>query len=253
MALKIRSGSVIGREHVRLWKNNQDGVRIGTITMENVTYYYGIICDGCSSGENNEVGANLLAQYLCSEIQMSLLVGTNIRDIPSALYPRAIGYLRSIASLTSVGDPCQNISFITNHLLCTVMGFISDEKTAIIFHAGDGAYVIGNSATWIDQDNRPMYLAYHLVDRKFLDLQGGELPQGFETVSIDLSFDKRFAVCSDGITDKAVPFLWGHDHELGLQRKLKVLSRKDIPFVDDCSAIAVEVIDEEIKLPEEQK
>ncbi|PIR60549.1 MAG: hypothetical protein COU68_02500, partial [Candidatus Pacebacteria bacterium CG10_big_fil_rev_8_21_14_0_10_45_6] len=94
----------------------------------------------------------------------------------------------------------------------------------------------------IDQNNKPMYLAYQLVDRTYLNLQGGELPQSFEIRHIKVTDIQRLAVCSDGIVPEAIDSLWGHANLLALQRKLKVLARKQIPFSDDCTVITVERI-----------
>lgn len=249
---RIRSGSVIGREHTRLWINNQDGKNHGSITIEGKNYYFGFISDGCSAGENNEVGSRLIVAYLASEVRMMLAMGTKIESIPDSLFDRCIGYLRSIASLTCIGDPMQILEFIKHHLLCTVIGFIMDDEKLVIFSAGDGVIVINDSVTKIDQNNTPRYLAYHLVDRQFLRLQDGELPRTFVTTIHDLEAVKKFAICSDGITEGAISHLWGHEHLLGVQRRLKVLvNQKTEPFADDCTVIAVEFIEKvEIDQPD---
>jgi len=242
---KIFQGSVIGREHTRLWRNNQDGLRTGSTKIAGKLYHFGIVCDGCSGGENNEVGAKLVSAYLCSEIPMMLMAGSSIGDIPDALFNRCVGYLRSIASLTIIGDPRQSIQFIKDHLLCTILGFIMDDEIVVIFSAGDGTIIVDDAITRIDQDNRPSYPAYSLIDRQFINLQGGELPTSFETTFIYLDDIKKFAICSDGVTDAAVPYLWGHNNPLGLQRKLKNIARGSESFGDDCTVIAVELIPNE--------
>lgn len=240
-APRIREGSVIGREHVRLGKNNQDGKNFGSVVIGEKTYYYGFVSDGCSAGNNSEVGAKLIVAYLASEVRMMIATGTTIENIPDSLFNRCVGYLRSIASLTCVGDPQQSLDFIKNHLLCTVIGFVMDDKKLIIFSAGDGVIVVNDAVTNIDQNNTPKYLAYHLVDRQFLKLQAGELPQTFVTTSYDLSTVGKFAICSDGITESAISHLWGHVHQLGLLRRLRILVNRNIePFADDCTQVVVE-------------
>lgn len=173
MHFKICSGSTIGYEHVRLGTNNQDGKRAGEVRIGNKEYLFGVVCDGCSGGHHNEIGAKLLANYICSEIPMMLKVGSLISHIPQALFMRCIGYLRSIASQTVAGDPIKMVEFIKDHLLCTIAGFIMDDENCFTFSAGDGVIVINEIEIRIDQHNRPMYLAYHLVDPGYLNLQGG--------------------------------------------------------------------------------
>lgn len=241
MPIRIRKGSVIGREHIRIWRNNQDGVFSATMAIGDRDYHVGIICDGCTAGVNSEVGAKLLSAYLGSEIRMMLLSGVEPKDIPAALYARAIGYLRSIASLTM---PDNSLDFIKHHLLCTVIGFVADAERCYIFNAGDGTIIIGDETTKMDQDNKPRYIGYHLVDVKYLLQQNGRLPDGFEVRVADLGHVERIAICSDGIEDEAIPLIWGHRHELGLMRKLRVLSNHQIPFEDDCSVITLEIIEE---------
>jgi hypothetical protein len=58
-----------------------------------------------------------------------------------------------------------------------------------------------------------------------------------------MSSINRFAVCSDGMLPEAVGALWGHKEDnLGVQRALKVLSRRKLTFKDDCTAIVLERI-----------
>ena len=241
----IHEGSVIGREHIRLWKNNQDGEKTGSVTVGEKTYYFGFVSDGCSGGANNEVGSRLIVSYLISEVSMMIAMGAKLETIPDQLFNRAVGYFRSIASLTCVGDPRQIVDFIKHHLLCTVIGFIMNDEDLIIFSAGDGIIVVNDKVTQIDQNNTPKYLAYHLLDRQYLKLQDGELPQTFETEVYDVKAVNKFAICSDGITEGAISHLWGHKHPLGVERRLKVLVNQKIePFFDDCTAIVVEFVEE---------
>ena len=53
-------GSVTGREHARLGRNNQDGVALAARDGLLVA----VVTDGCSSGKWSEVGARLAARWL---------------------------------------------------------------------------------------------------------------------------------------------------------------------------------------------
>jgi hypothetical protein len=67
--IEVASGTVTGRDHtfggnLVLGKPNQDA--IATAWTENA--FVAVLCDGCSSGEHSEVGAQLICRLLLSEI-----------------------------------------------------------------------------------------------------------------------------------------------------------------------------------------
>jgi len=231
----------VGSEHKRIGKNNQDSFNVDEAIIEGKKFLFGVVCDGCSAGARSETGAHLMASFITSEIPMILYAGVPLEEVPQALFSRCIGYLSAVASQTNVGDPNRRLQFIVDHLLCTILGFITDYDRIIFFSAGDGIFIVDDQFFKIDQDNKPKYLAYHLVDRKYLTAKEGIVPQSFEVRDIQFSNLERFAVCSDGMLPEAVEVLWGHvDDKLGVQRALKVLSLRKLNFLDDCTAIVVE-------------
>ncbi len=238
---RVRTGTIIGSEHIRTQVNNQDGYATGRMEYEGQSYLWGIICDGCSAGLHNEVGAILLSNYLCREIPYLISSGSTFQEMPDQLFIAGLGYLRSLASHTAMGGPQERINFVIHHLQCTVIGFIMNNELCVFFNAGDGVIIVNNKIERIDQGNRPLYMAYHLLHRSILKEFSISLPLKFMTRFSNVSDLNRFAVCSDGIVEDAVEHLWGHEHELGLQRRLRVLRlRKEIIFSDDCTVIAVE-------------
>jgi len=56
----VAAGTIIGREHVRLGKNNQDKV-IVSVRDDSIV---AVVTDGCGSGNSSEVGAALIATWL---------------------------------------------------------------------------------------------------------------------------------------------------------------------------------------------
>lgn len=243
MDYQFRIASFPGSDHRRIGKNNQDSLYHDRVTVEKTKYTFGVVCDGCSAGARSETGAHLMVSYIASEIPMMLQVGVSMEEIPGALFSRCIGYLSAIASMTSMGDPIKRIDFIVNHLLCTIIGFITDNERIIFFSAGDGVLVINDQFIQIDEDNKPRYLGYHLVDRKYLTAKDGIVPDAFVVQTYQMGSINRFAVCSDGMLPEAVGALWGHKEDsLGVQRSLKVLSLRKLIFRDDCTAIVVEKI-----------
>jgi len=237
---RVRTASIIGSEHQRIQINNQDGFATGEVEIQNKRYLWGVICDGCSAGTRNEVGAALLSNYLCEEIPYLISAGSNIVDIPDKLFISGLGYLRSLAAHTAMSSFQKQVSFIENHLLCTVIGFITDYEGCVFFNAGDGVVLTNNDIYRIDQNNRPLYMAYHLLNKSVLNITE-PIPFSFENNIFQASGLERFAICSDGIDESIASELWGHEHVLGLQRRLRVLRLQGVAnFSDDCTVIAVE-------------
>lgn len=236
---RITKGSVIGREHVRLWRNNQDAVSVGGVTVGEKEYVYGVVTDGCSEGKHSEVGAKLLVEWMQSEIPMILSTGVGIEDALSALYQKAIDYLAGIARATAVGPPEQIVEFIRNYLLSTVLGFLMDDEMCCVFAAGDGLVAINDDVVRIDQGNKPVYLGYHLVPRVYLQDASG-LPKGFQLWKMGTASIVRMAVCTDGMEEDLLDRVWEKDSDVQLTRELKRMSRAEGRLSDDCSVIVAE-------------
>lgn len=247
MELRLALASVIGREHIRLWGNNQDGCKAGSTQLVTPsgeeTCFFGVVCDGCSEGRSNEVGAKLLSEFICEEIPLLLYAGTPLVELPQALYFRCVGFLRGIVGQTVTGSQARITQFIKDFLLCTVVGFIANKTECIIFTAGDGLIVVNDDIRRINQNNRPSYIGYHLVDRAYLTEQNGKMATNFETQVFPMSSVDHLAICSDGFEEALAGELWGHLSSLELSRTLKGFSRRDLHFPDDCSVIVLERID----------
>ena len=199
LPFQAHSASIIGREHIRLWMNNQDAVKLSWANINGCDFLFGVVADGCSEGLHSEVGAQLLATFVSEEIPLILFNQTPIEEVPKALFFRCLGYLRAVAAQTVTGSPSKVVSFIKDFLLCTVLGFVMNQKSCVVFHAGDGLVVIDDVIYRIDQQNRPTYLAYHLVDRSFLVQQSSSLPAGFETMVLPVQDIKSKFIISPHI------------------------------------------------------
>lgn len=243
---RIRAGSIVGSEHQRRQVNNQDGYATGRMD----DYLWGVVCDGCSAGLHNEVGAILLSRYLCREIPYLISSGSTVHEAPDQLFIAGLGYLRSLASHTAMGGIQERLDFVKHHLQCTVIGFVMDEESCVIFNAGDGVIVVNDKVERIDQGNLPLYMAYHLLHKDMLKGLDEPLPLKFTTRTYAVPELNRFAVCSDGIQEAIIDQIWAHDAPLGLVRRLRVLRlNKKVIFSDDCTVIVVERIksnDEEV-------
>lgn len=247
----IRAGSVTGYAHREKGINNQDAWMQFQTTIAGTNYACGAVFDGCTSrqdgkGSHNEVGANLLAAFFKSEIQLILAAHTPIIDVPSVLYQRAIGYLGTIARGTAVGVPELMWDFIRTHLMCTALGFISDGVDLVTFSAGDGLIAVNDHVQQIDEGNKPVYLAYHLVDRRLL----GDFvpPDTFDVSTVKMAEIKRFAIATDGLgaelkkdTTFAIGGIWDYEPnaKAGLQWWLNKASNDQRRFSDDCTVVAL--------------
>lgn len=251
MKIRVREATLTGSKHKRLGRNNQDSRGFGGTLVDGHKYLFGVVCDGCSGGARSETGAHLMSSFICNEIPAILQLGLPLRDVPQALFTRCIGYLSAVTAQTIVGDALQRTLFVRDQMLCTIMAFVMSEQELIFFSAGDGMYIVNDSCTQIDQDNKPSYLGYHLVDKAYLMVKGGILPQSFSVAHYALDEVSRFAICTDGMLPEAADSLWNwppeeqDEHKLAMQRSLRVLSNRSLDFTDDCTVIAVELTREE--------
>lgn len=246
--LFVRTGSVPGHAHKRKGINNQDALMIGETLVGDVPYLFGTVFDGCSGtkGSRTEVGASLLAAFYRYEIPLILAAHTPLLDAPSILYQRSIGYLGSVARSTVTGTPDAMWTFVRDYLLCTAIGFITDGETLVVYSAGDGIFIVDGERHTIDQSNRPLYLAYNLLDRKMLP-SDVELPTSFEVSTFPLAPLSRFCISSDGLTEEArvsdtftPDGIWDYepDARAGLQWWLNKGANEEHRFSDDCTIVA---------------
>lgn len=249
--LNLRKGTIPGYSHTKKKRNNQDACVVNKTKIADQEYYYGVVADGCTGapGSNTEVGSILITQFIASETLLILTSGVELVDVPRILFPRCIGYLRSIAGSTVMGSPEIMWEFIRRNLLCTIFGFLANDSQLIIFNAGDGMTIVNDDINIIDQNDVPNYLAYHLVDRTIMGKSIDRLQSNFDVVAYDLVSVRRFAVCTDGLTrefkkqDLRIDDLngiWEYEPNAraGLQWWLNIQSADNGCFEDDCTIIA---------------
>ena len=137
--------------------------------------------------------------------------------------------------------------------MATILGFVMDDQKLIVFGAGDGMVIVNDEINAIDQNNRPIYIAYHLLDREMLEKGVADsLPDCFNWSIYSTQETQRFAICTDGIEDmwkkdpKSINGIWDHEPNApkGLQWWLKIGSNGN-HFGDDCTIIAGDRISEE--------
>jgi len=160
----IAGGSVLGREHKIVGKNNHDAY-FWLMTNEALI---GLIADGCGSRKHSEVGAKLGLRLLANEITRRLK--SQKRSPPGIkawtafleeIRQDVLAEMRTFAK--SLGDNL--IQIVEEYFLFTVLGTIITTEETVIFSLGDGIFVLNGDASQIGPFplNEPPYLAYGLI------------------------------------------------------------------------------------------
>jgi hypothetical protein len=219
----IATGSIAGREHTRLHRNNQDGLAVRVDEQRIVA----AICDGCSAGRSSEVGARLGAAWIVANLPR--LIDPCEQKTASRLEEELLAYLRQIAA-------GQGAQFVHDHLLFTILCAVIEPERTLILGLGDGAYSVDQKTIWLDPgaDNAPAYLAYRLVDPLLLDRPS------LEPLSVLHSTPacESLVLASDGAASFS---LWEPDDRWAknpslLQKRLNAMEKQ---FADDASLIWV--------------
>jgi len=248
----VRKGTHVGRGHLLGLTNRQDASGVYEGECHDQHTVIGVICDGCSEGHASETGATLATGYLIREIYWLLQCGMSPSEIPAVLYARLRDFLGQFLRLYQFNSEADRVNFIKDHLLFTVVGFVVNDSDAVVFIAGDGTLIINDETKFIDAGNKPMYPAYHLVDRTMLEKEAAELPTSFDVYSPNRLDLKRLAIGSDAWSDERTLLtdIWGLKNPAGLQRMLNRLSNQR-HFVDDVTIITCEVVNDQPKTEEE--
>lgn len=134
-----------GLDHIHMGVPNQDAVNI--IIEEN--FIIGIICDGCTSGNEesvdpfsgNQMGAQLLAQLvgnLCYENISPRINRMNKTKFLQWLSGQTLQRLDKIVDTMRVPETEKKM-FSYHMLTTTLVGFILRKEEYFLFHCGDGA------------------------------------------------------------------------------------------------------------------
>lgn len=217
----IKGGTVIGRKHIVNRINRQDNIAYRTFGDKAV----GVVCDGAGSSHFSEVGSYLAAHYLVNNIIYCLQNNMSIPDTLTVEH-RAVwdGLQRMIVNEI---NPEDRNAFIDQTFLHTVVGFIYTPAETYIFLAGDGQFLIDDTAYSFDLSNVQGYL---LMGEKQIPYFGViRVPDGWN----------RIAVMSDGFETELMPKIWGNVHPRSLQRLMNVFSDAK-HFQDDASAVTIE-------------
>ena len=199
-------GSVRGREHVRLGRNNQDAVAGCRANGRTAV----VVADGCSEGAFSEVGSRLVARFVASRACEL--------DEPEAVVDALVAWLRAL----SLGE-----AFVQEQLLTTFLCAVAHGEAVWVFGVGDGVVFVDGTTRVLDPgpDNAPPYVAYRLV--------GLDAP----LVVHHRGPARRVAIATDGASRLDLLPSFGWSNPQALQRRLNLASG----LHDDCTAALLEL------------
>jgi hypothetical protein len=154
----IAGGTVTGREHVTIGRNNQDAFCWSATPEATVA----VVADGCGSGRYSEVGAQLGARLLTEALRAraAWLDG----DAPVAALERIrvslLSRLRGLAK--GMGGSFRQV--VGEYFLFTVQAFVIAPRWTTVFGIGDGVLAWnGEHRRLTATNNAPAYLGYGLL------------------------------------------------------------------------------------------
>jgi hypothetical protein len=237
----LRAGTVTGREHLRLGRNNQDGAAV----LEKDGFAVAVVTDGCGSGPSSEVGARLGARFLARRILTEARRNGLTSELPTRVCEALVSFLFTVArGLDVEGEGLSDD--VAQQLLFTFQCAVMDGERALVFGVGDGVVAVDGAVTTLDAgpDNAPSYLAYRLVPQS-------ALPNDFRALAATLPVVHHFgpartvALATDGLSCAAPELLalaedtavWRNAFLLG--RRLNVLAARPGAGLADDATVAL--------------
>lgn len=203
LSFKLISATVIGRDHTRLGRPNQDAYTIVTRSSDSLTV--AVVADGCGESDHSEVGAQLGARLVAN------IILENASSAFSRLSPQdqsthlesevfwdrvrqdAVAELRVI--VRELGSSMTET--VSTFFLFTLVGVLITPQTAIFFSFGDGVLYVNGIMFPLGPfaSNAPPYIGYDIVG----------------TTNDFADSDRRFRVITSLPTDDLESFLIGSD------------------------------------------
>jgi len=230
----VNHATLIGRAHRLLQHNGQDFAISGAPAPGCA---FGLVLDGCGSKyrpdtavypSHNEVGAKLLGKFMAAALSRALQADTAVTPtaLLPTLYDQSLDFLTGLVALFPNEDLALRRQLIMTHLLCTVVGFVKIEDTAVFFWRGDGFLAVDETITLLDSGNQPDYLAYDMLE--------GRRDGRFHTQIIPPTA-RWLAVASDGWQEPLLAACAPPRPGLALQRWLNQQGQQRGHFEDDGS------------------
>ena len=157
---EIAGGSVSGRSHLLAGKGNQDAYHWSVEERSLVA----VVCDGCGSGAQSEVGAAIGARLVVAEATRAIALGGAVDSAALWEQVRANVLARLSDLVAAMGGKRSRL--VAEMFLFTVVGLAAAADRAVIFAAGDGLFAVGDDVERLGpfSRNEPPYLGYGLLE-----------------------------------------------------------------------------------------
>ncbi|MFY0527709.1 protein phosphatase 2C domain-containing protein [Archangium gephyra] len=224
LPFELAAATVLGREHARAGRNNQDAfwARASEHGLA------AVVTDGCGSGAQSELGAQLGARRVV-EGALSLLGRQVPVESPGFLQQLGADVLCFLQALSGeLGERA-----IGEALLFTVVGAVVTPEHTLVFSAGDGLWALNGDVHRLGPfpNNAPPYLAYGLLKPGAVSLKANCLRPTAEVDSLLLG--------TDGVSDLAglaevgpLSQFWREERYFSnpdaLRRRLSLLNRESV-------------------------
>lgn len=205
---KIASASVQGPTYFNEGKNNQDYFD----SYVDKKMAISVICDGCHGGKSSEVVARLSAPFLVRKARELLNDGLALKHLPMMLFDIYLEYLVSLVQAQNFRTLDEVASFISDSLMCTIIGAIAYRGKVVLFSCGDGSFFLNDKVflVKISPHERPTYPAYQLlktygiVDQQEVQIVDDEgritkIPDGFDVIALNWQDVTLVGIASDGL------------------------------------------------------
>ncbi len=191
----VTGGSVLGREHRRLGRNNQDAFAWSQAGSALVA----VVVDGCGSGPHSELGARLGARLLVTALKRQLDEPPEcpIEDVLAAARAEVLERLHGL--LPALGGTA--VVTVRDHFLFTVLGAVVGRRETVIFSLGDGVWMLDGQRHVIRfPGNAPPYLGYALIPEALESAALGNAPFAIEARRPTAGVDS-LVIGTDGAAD----------------------------------------------------
>ncbi len=159
MDFTLTGGSVLGKDHRRAGRNNQDAFGY----REGPGYLAAVVTDGCGSSPHSEIGARVGVNLTLNGIALGGI------GYPYPWEPIFWEHLRAyvahgVLNLARGMDGNAVAEIIREHFLFTTVGCVITDEGSWFFSLGDGYVAINGKEYRLGPfpDNAPPYLAYNL-------------------------------------------------------------------------------------------
>ncbi|MDD2870400.1 MAG: protein phosphatase 2C domain-containing protein [Candidatus Gracilibacteria bacterium] len=235
---EIAFGSIVGTDHTKVFKNNQDAYAY----KQGSNYIVACVADGCSAGIFSEFGARFAVNFFVNSVS-NILQSLSDKELDCLAEKEYVSFpffdkirldmLSSIRVLAnSMGNDLNKI--ISDFFLFTLVAVLITPFGTDIVSIGDGYAAINGEEFDIDipvsQDsslmNAPPYMVYNLVHSKLYEKENKSLNfrliKGVKTTQLD-----SLLIATDGVSK------WSEIQDLNIPAKSELVGPLSQFWTDD--------------------